>query len=68
MVDLISVNKFYRGSAVRNNQKNEKIEWKKPEVKTYGDVVEIIAGGEFLGGKDLGPTDGYSNNGNPIGS
>ena len=42
MVDLYSLNKFYRGSLVRNNQKNKKIEWKKPVVKTYGDAVEII--------------------------
>ena len=44
MVDLFSVNKSYRGSAVRNNQKNEKIEWKKPVVKTYGDAVDVIKG------------------------
>ena len=61
MVDLFSVNKFYRGTAVRNNQKNEKIVWKKPVVKTLGDGIKIIKDhdGPFIGGKHTGPTDGY---------
>ena len=71
MVDLISVNKFYRGKAVRYNQKNEKIEWKKPEVKTYGDAVEIICAGytgPLSDTKDYGSDDGHAYGGSTIGS
>ena len=47
---------------MRYNQKNEKIKWKKPEVKTYGDAVEIISEGytgDLSGTKDYGFSDGH---------
>ena len=50
---------------MRYNQKNEKIKWKKPVVKTYGDAVEIISDGydgDLSGSKDYGITDGYTYN------
>ncbi len=56
---------------MRNKQKNEKIKWKKPEVKTYGDAVEIICGSydDLLSEtKDYGSTDGYTFNGQAIGT
>tara|TARA_B100000959_G_scaffold764_1_gene751 strand:+ start:473 stop:673 length:201 start_codon:yes stop_codon:yes gene_type:complete len=56
MVDLFSVNKFYRGPAVRNNKKKTKIEWKKPVVKTYGDAVDVIKG--VCDNKELDSGDG----------
>ena len=38
------------------NKKNEKIKWKKPEVKTYGDAVDVIKG--VCDGKELDSGDG----------
>ena len=52
---------------MRYNQKNEKIKWKKPVVKTYGDAVEIIKD-HLLGGKHIGSADGYFLGDDPIGT
>ena len=41
---------------MRNNKKNEKIEWKKPVVKTYGDAVDVIKG--VCDNKEYGSSDG----------
>jgi len=66
MVDLFSVNKFYRGLAVRNNKKKTKIEWKKPVVKTYGDAVDVIKG--LCDGKDIDVGDNCFSGSTPIGT
>ena len=62
---LIFSKQIIRGSTVRYNNKNEKIKWKKPVVKTYGDAVEIIKVQKFLNLSD-GYTFGIDDD--PIGS